>query len=171
MRPRRSCPGVGLSPSTSADFDLVTNRDEAMTRSIHLRIGLCVSFLAITADTPEGRMTHSRVRSSVVAFAAALTLGARCDLLVDASQTVRLTGREQVVGFETPNAVQVRGGGTLIVEDAELLGRDVGVRAIPEGPFPAPGAAIEAAGGTVRILAGRIQGGNVDVQVDPNTFP
>jgi hypothetical protein len=107
----------------------------------------------------------------VVAFAAALTTGARCDLLVEDSQTVQVSGGEQLFGVNTPNAVRVRSGGTLIVENAEVFGRGAGVLSIPEGPFPSPGAAIEVTGGTVRILSGRIEGGNVTVQVDPNTFP
>jgi hypothetical protein len=82
-----------------------------------------------------------------------------------------LADRGAVVAFQTQNAVQVRPGGLLIVQDADLTGRG---RAIEQGDRfqPPAGEAIFAEGGFVRIVAGRIGGGNVLVSAqDPNTPP
>jgi hypothetical protein len=112
-------------------------------------------------------MTRARAR----VLAALLTIAAGCDVVVESGQTVEPANRGSVWAVNSPNAVRVRPGGTLIVRDADLFGLGKVVTTIPAGPFPMPGAAIEASGGTVRIVKGRIAGGNVLVQVDPNSFP
>jgi hypothetical protein len=108
------------------------------------------------------------LRARIWSYVLCSLLLSACDLEVTADQTTVLGNRGSIFAVDTPNAVVVRPGGTLIVEDADLFGRGAVVEQFDVAP--AVGAAIVSNSGVVRVLRGTITGGNVvGVEDDPNT--
>lgn len=99
-----------------------------------------------------------------------LLAAAACDLEAGPGQEIVLGNRGLALGVATPNAVAVRPGGSLVVEDADVLGRGIAVGSgAPPLPLLEPGAAIVSNGGRVRVIQGQVSGGNVLLQVAPQS--
>jgi hypothetical protein len=117
-----------------------------------------------------------RLRSSLRFMSIGLCLSAAaCDLEVKEGDTVVLSNDGFVLGsfpapgeFSARPAAQVHPGGTLIVEDASLLGGNTRVGSPETLRFASP--AIVAQGGTLRIQNGLIRGGEVAFTRQLNTF-
>jgi hypothetical protein len=103
-------------------------------------------------------------RARIVWCALCVSILTACDAVVTAGQTTTFGNRGSVFAVNTPNAVIVQPGGTLVVEDADLFGRGR-VIALRDAPV-VTGSAIAAEGGVVRVIAGTLVGGNL--VVDPN---
>jgi hypothetical protein len=109
-------------------------------------------------------MTRARLWTLCIPLFATLA----CDIVVEGGQTTVLGNRGSVFAEKTPNAVTVRPGGTLVVEDADVFGRGQ-VLELRAQQAAQPGAGIVSDGGIVRVLAGTLSGGNVVfVESDPN---
>lgn len=94
---------------------------------------------------------------------------AACDLVVNPGETITVGDGGSVFATETLNAVRVRPGGTLVVEDANLFGLGRTAMELPEmgQPFPELGTAVMADHATVRVLGGSVTGGNILFQLPP----
>jgi hypothetical protein len=108
----------------------------------------------------------------------ALVGGAACDLIAEAGQTLTLANQTTVLGSvgnaQTPPrpAVDVRPGGTVVVQDATLLGGGVLVQQAGQQSFGAAGPGISApdGNGTIRVQQGLVSGGPVIVRVAGEAF-
>lgn len=98
-------------------------------------------------------------------------VAAACDLEVGPGQEIVLDDRGMVQGVEKPNAVLVQPGGSLVVQDADLLGRGGVVTADLGRARIQLGAGIVSNGGRVRVVQGQVSAGNALVLSAPrNAF-
>lgn len=111
-----------------------------------------------------------RARTVLLALTS-LLVGAACDVEVLSGQTVTLQNGDTFTGVNRADAVIVRQGGTLIVENANVAGRGTGVEPTDAVPLVV-GSAIVSEGGSVQVRQGTVTGGAVLVIAnDPNTPP
>jgi hypothetical protein len=114
-------------------------------------------------------MSSARVWLGRSVLASSIFCASACDIVVRNGETIVADGGP-VRAFLTSNAASVHPGGTLVVQNANLTGRDRTFEQASIDPAP-PGAAIVADGATVQVMPGAlVQAGKVMVTPrDPNS--
>src|SRR5262245_32951306 len=105
-----------------------------------------------------------------------LASGPACERTVLSGQTLKLSDQELVIASggnaqQAPvPAVLVQPEAALVVVDAQLTGGGIVVERVDQQRYGKSGAGISVDSGAARVTAGRVQGGNILVNVPVDDF-